>query len=164
MLQVPRNQDRATSSSKKSSKGKGTRSRTGAGMSRRIDFGAEMERINSLDESERHLTGHLYQTTNGKVYDQSQILLDNYFWFEPGRPMPFAVMDCLVHAVNYIFRHPIFVTRDQVHQLALRRSKKAKSYLAEVKVETRGTHLAAAHHLLKRMGLLLNEFDDRLLK
>ena len=89
----------------------------------------------SLDDSERHLTGYLYLRANGTLYDQYEILLKNYFWFEPAIQMPFAINDCLIHAINYIFRHPIFVTRDQVHRLALRKMKKASDYIVSRKVD-----------------------------
>ena len=88
----------------------------------------------SLDDSERHLTGYLYLRANGTLYDQYEILLKNYFWFEPAIQMPFAINDCLIHAINYIFRHPIFVTRDQVHRLALLKMKKASDYIVSRKV------------------------------
>jgi hypothetical protein len=94
-----------------------------------------MDRLGSLNDSERHLTGYLYLRENGTLYDQWEILLENYFWFEPAIKMPFIINDCLVHALNYLFRHPIFVTRDQVHRLALRRMKKASDYIIGRKVE-----------------------------
>ena len=95
-----------------SNKGKGTRSGTGAGISTRIDFEEEDKAHDALRPEERHRTGHLYQRSNGTVYDPSELLRQNSFWFEPARRTRFPVNDCLVHAVNYLFRHPIFVTRD----------------------------------------------------
>jgi hypothetical protein len=94
------------------SKGKGTRSGTGAGRSTRIDFRQEDRLLDALSAEERHRTGHMYKRSNGTVYDPREILRSNYFWFEPARRTRFAINDCLVHAVNYLFRHPIFVTRD----------------------------------------------------
>ena len=62
------------------SKGTGTKSATGAGVSRRINFEEEDKRLAALGEIQRHLTGHIYERTNGKVWDPSQILRKNYFW------------------------------------------------------------------------------------
>jgi hypothetical protein len=48
--------------------------------------------------------------------------------------LSFAVNDCLIHAINYLFYYPIFVTREQVHQLALWRKKKDASFIVDQKV------------------------------
>ena len=50
-----------------SNKGKWTRSTTGAGMSTLVNFEEEDRRIGALSEEERHLTGHMYKYSNGKV-------------------------------------------------------------------------------------------------
>ena len=49
--------------------------------------------------------------------------------------MSFKVNDCIVHALNYLYRHPVFVKREQVYRLALARSKKAKDYVIEQKIK-----------------------------
>jgi len=112
----------------------GTRGRAGAGRTHRVDHLAEMRRLEGLDEEARHTTGYLYGVANGTVYDPEQILRKNEFWFEPALPMPFRVNDCIVHAFNYLFRHPVFVMREQVHRLAQARSKKSCDYLIGCKL------------------------------
>jgi hypothetical protein len=46
------------------------------------------------------------------------------------------VNDCLIHAINYLFRHPIFVTRDQCYQLARQRQRKNADYMISRKVDS----------------------------
>ena len=57
------------------------------------------------------------------------------FWFEQALNVSFRINDCIVHALNYLYRHPVFVKREQVYQLALARSKKAKDYVIEQKIK-----------------------------
>ena len=95
-----------------------------------------MDRIYAMDARQRHLTGYLYELTNGTVYDVELVLVKTGYWFEPALLMSFVVNDCLVHAINYLFRHPIFVTRDQVHQLALQRMRKSTDYIVDRKVQS----------------------------
>ena len=54
----------------------------------------------ALSEEARHLTGYMFQHTNGKVYDPSKILEYSNFWFEPARPTKHPINDCLVHVIN----------------------------------------------------------------
>ena len=39
-----------------------------------------------------------------------------------------------MHAINYLFREAIFVTRDQVYKLAIRRKKKATAFIISQKI------------------------------
>ena len=95
----------------------------------------EDEASSDSDERRRHTRGPLYQRTNGTVYDESQILSENYFFFDRAHSVSFIVHDCIVYAVNAAFRHPIFVFREQVHRLARLRQKKDEDAIIDKKVE-----------------------------
>jgi hypothetical protein len=50
------------------------------------------------------------------VYDPEALLAhDDFFWEKP--LSTHLVNDCAIHTINYVFRHPIFVLRQQVHRL-----------------------------------------------
>ena len=49
--------------------------------------------------------------------------------------MPYIINDCTIHSINNFFRHPIFTTRDQVHRLAMSKSKRAIDYVVSRKIE-----------------------------
>jgi hypothetical protein len=128
--------DSKKASAKKPSSNPGTRSATGAGRDTRvIDMDAVIDRIANLDPRQRHLTGPLYRDKNGTVFDPSQILNKNDFFFEPALIMPFPVNDCMPYTINQFYRHPIFTTRDQVHRLALLRQKKSKERIVDRKID-----------------------------
>ncbi len=97
-------------------------------------FEEEDKHIENLGENERHLHGNLYRYATEEAFYPDRILNRDKFFFEPARRMSFNVNDCLIHAINYIFYYPIFVTREQVHQLALWRKKKDASYIVDQKV------------------------------
>ena len=62
-------------------RGRGTKKPAGAGMSRRNHV-IEDEASSDSDERRRHTRGPLYERTNGTVYDESQLLSENYFFFD----------------------------------------------------------------------------------
>ena len=111
------------------SQARGTRSGTGAVTTRRM-FEEEDKRIEDLGENERHLHGNLYKFATEEAFYPDRILNRDKFFFEPARSMSFAVNDCLIHAIYY----PLFVTREQVHQLAVWKKKKDASYIVDQKV------------------------------
>ena len=81
----------------------------GAGVCHRYDTAAEIARLEADDPEERHTWGYLYAVNNGREYDPSALLhQDDFFW---EKPLSTIVNDCVVHAINFAFRHPIFVTR-----------------------------------------------------
>jgi hypothetical protein len=97
-------------------------------------FEEEDKRIEDLGENERHLHGRLYKYATEEAFYPDRILNRDQFFFEPARSISFAVNDCLIHAINYLFYYPLFVTREQVHQLALWRKKKDPSFIVDQKV------------------------------
>ena len=105
--------------------------RVGAGRSSRLNVLQEETRIredmmNSDDFSTR---GPLYQLHNGTEWDEREVLpghLENAFWFE--KPANDYCNDCVTHAFNYAFKHPILVKREQVHRLATERDRKGADY------------------------------------
>jgi hypothetical protein len=52
--------------------------------------------------------------------------MQNSFWFE--KPANDYCNDCVTHAFNYAFKHPILVSREQVHRLAGERDRKGADY------------------------------------
>ena len=82
--------------------------------------------MNSDDFSTR---GPLYQLHNGTKWDEREVLssyMQNSFWFE--KPANDYCNDCVTHAFNYAFKHPILVSREQVHRLAGERDRKGADY------------------------------------
>lgn len=95
----------------------------GAGTCHRIDTSQELARLEGEIPDERHTWGYLYAVNNGMVYDPEALLNhDDFFWEKP--LSTHLVNDCAIHTINYVFRHPIFVLRQQVHRLAQVISKK----------------------------------------
>jgi hypothetical protein len=89
----------------------------GAGQCHPIDAAAELARLEGEIPDERHTWGYLYANNNGMVYDPEAFLDHNDFFWE--RPLStHLVNDCSIHTINFVFRHPIFVLRQQVHRLA----------------------------------------------
>jgi hypothetical protein len=81
----------------------------GAGTCHKYDTAAEIARLQADDPAERHTWGYLYAVNNGTKYDPSAILdLDDFFW---ERQLSTIVNDCVIHTINYVFRHPVFVHR-----------------------------------------------------
>jgi hypothetical protein len=105
--------------------------RVGAGRSSRLNVLQEETRIredmmNSDDFSTR---GPLYQLHNGTEWDEREVLpghLENAFWFE--KPANDYCNDCVTHAFNYAFKHPILVKREQVHRLARERDRRGADF------------------------------------
>jgi hypothetical protein len=104
----------------------------GAGQCHRIDTAQELARLEGEMPEERHTWGYLYAVNNGMVYDPEALLPhDDFFWEKP--LSTHLVNDCAIHTINYVFRHPIFVLRQQVHRLARVISKKKNDFIVERK-------------------------------
>ena len=106
-------------------------SKSGAGKSRRVDMISENKRTKEdmLNSDDYPTRGLLYLVNNGTKWDEREVLpefLKNSFWFE--KPANDFGNDCLAHAFNYAFKHPILVSREQVHRLALLRDRKGPDY------------------------------------
>jgi hypothetical protein len=74
---------------------------------------------------------------------------DNFFWEKP--LSTHLVNDCAIHTINYVFRHPIFVLRQQVHRLAQVISKK-KNELVLQRKQTGGYPFSMFNYLIVRLG------------
>ena len=117
----------------KVTKKKGTRTCAGA-VSDRQRYMRELNNNNDEEEVKRHITGRMYINTDASHYNPSLLHDKDTIWFEKAKPEEFTVMDCIVHSFNYAIRYPLFTHRDQMHELALARCKKAKYYLMQRKV------------------------------
>jgi hypothetical protein len=115
---------------------KKTGSRTCAGaVSDRKMYMNNLKRNNDKKEVKRHITGRMYLVADATPYDPSLLLNRDKIWFEKAKPEEFTVMDCIVHSFNQVVRYPLFTHREQMHELAVARCKKAKYYLMERKIK-----------------------------
>jgi len=98
----------------------------GGGPSHRINVAKEIKAFEEDTSIERYTKGCIYSAVNGIEYTPEKILVPNVIFFE--RPMAKSMVpnDCSTHTINYLFRHPVFVMREQVHRLALRNVRKKK--------------------------------------
>jgi hypothetical protein len=109
--------------------------------------------MNSDDYSTR---GPLYQLHNETKWDEREFLprhLENAFWFD--KPVNDYCNDCVTHAFNYAFKHPILVSRKQVHRLALERDRKRADYTMQ-RVKNRGYSLKMFHSFVVKEDQIYN--------
>jgi len=105
----------------------------GGGPSHRINIAKEIKGFEEDTSIERYTKGYIYSAVNGTEYTPEEILVPNVIFFE--RPMAKSMVpnDCSTHTINYLFRHPVFVMREQVHRLALRNLHMKASKVDELK-------------------------------
>ena len=115
----------------------GTKKKRGACLPktdvRKKSINAEIRRLQRLPGNLRHVRGPLFKNASNRVYDPSQILNRQSFFFEPALSLPYLSQDCMIFAVDYAFRYPVFTNRRQVHRLAKRVLKRADKELMDVK-------------------------------
>ena len=100
--------------------------------------------------------GPLYQLHNGTKWDEREVLprhLENAFWFE--KPVNDYCNDCVTHAFNYAFKHPILVSREQVHCLALERDRKRADYTLQ-RVKNGGYSLKMFNSFVVKVDQIYN--------
>ena len=105
----------------------------GGGRNRRINPQLAIDAFNADTSDEKFVKGLIYAVSNGTKFTPHEILLKNAVWFEPALDASMVDNDCLTHSINYLFRHPIFVMREQVHRLAKKRDKKSSSVVEKRK-------------------------------
>jgi hypothetical protein len=90
----------------------------GGGPSRRIDAAKEIKAYEEDTSMARYTKGYIYSSSNGTEYTPDEILRENSIWFERPLAQSMVTNDCSIHTINYLYRHPLFVKREQVHNLA----------------------------------------------
>jgi hypothetical protein len=121
----------------------------GGGPSHRINVAKEIKAFEEDTSIERYTKGYIYSSENGTEYTPDEILRPNFIFFE--RPMAKSMVpnDCSTHTINYLFRHPIFTMREQVHRLAYRNLHMKASKVDQLK---------------KKGGYSLKIFNDFIVK
>lgn len=135
----------------------------GGGRSHRIDVSAEIKAFEEGTSIDRYTKGYIYSSSNGTEYTPDEILRENFIWFERPLAKSMVTNDCSIHTFNYLFRHPVFVKREQVHALALTRVHMKKDSVDQRKKEG-GYSLKIFNDFVVKDGFVyslkeLNRFD-----
>lgn len=107
----------------------------GGGRSHRIDVAAEIKAFEEGTSMDRYTKGYIYSSSNGTEYTPDEILRHNYIWFERPLAQSMVTNDCSIHTINYLYRHPLFTMREQVHNLAQIKVHKKKDSVDQRKKE-----------------------------
>jgi hypothetical protein len=121
----------------------------GGGSSHRINVAKEIKAFEEDTSIDRYTKGYIYSASNGTEYTPDEILVPNTIFFERPLAQSMVSNDCSTHTFNYLFRHPVFTMREQVHRLALRNVHKKKETTDERK---------------KKGGYSLKIFNDFIVK
>lgn len=135
----------------------------GGGRCHRIDVAAEIKAFEEGTSIDRYTKGFIYSASNGTKYTPDEILRENYIWFERPLHQSMVTNDCSTHTFNYLFRHPVFVKREQVHALALDRAHRKADSVDQRKKEG-GYSLKIFNDFVVKDGFVyslkeLNKFD-----